>query len=131
MDSEIDMARILVIDDEALVRRTLRAALERAGHEVLEAKDGKEAIQHQRQTPVDLAVTDILMPDSEGLQCIRELRGLDPQIRVIAMSGGGQIKAADVLDMARRFGANRTFAKPFDVPQLLLAVQAELRTRAA
>jgi DNA-binding NtrC family response regulator len=131
MDPEIDMARILVIDDEVLVRGTLRTALERAGHEVLEARDGKEAIRHQWQTPADLAVTDILMPDSEGLQCIRELRRLDPQIRVIAISGGGQIKAADVLDMARRFGANRTFAKPLDITELLLAVEAELKARAA
>lgn len=123
------MARILVIDDEAEVRTVLRRALEKAGHEVVEAEDGKEGMRSYRRVGADLVITDILMPEQDGLQCILELRRLDPQLPVIAMSGGSTRVTIDVLEDARRFGARQTFEKPFDVSAVVAAVEAELRKR--
>jgi CheY-like chemotaxis protein len=119
------MGRILVVEDDKAVRELLREILERAGHEVTVAENGQEAIQKTRETPPDLIITNILMPEKEGLETIQELHRDDPDIKIIAVSGGGQIGPADYLDIARRFGANRTFSKPFDRRELLEAV-AEL-----
>lgn len=125
------MGSILVIDDDPAVLQMLRTALHRAGHQVLEACDVREAIRLQKSTPAEVVVTDILMPDADGLECIRELRRLDPGVRVIAISGGGRLKSADVLEMARRFGASRTFGKPLDIGELVAAIELELKARRA
>ena len=119
------MGRIMVVEDDKAVRDLLRAMLERAGHEVTVAGNGREAIQRHRESPADLIITNILMPEKEGLETIQELRRDAPDLKIIAVSGGGQIGPADYLDIARRFGANRTFSKPFNRKELLQAV-AEL-----
>ncbi len=100
-----------------------REALEAVGHEVLVAPDGMEGARIYRKQPVDLVITDILMPEKEGLECILELRRLNPALRVIAISGGLRSGTIDVLDVARRFGACRTFWKPFDLASIVSAVQ--------
>jgi two-component system response regulator (stage 0 sporulation protein F) len=126
------MSRILVIDDEAAVRTLLRRALEAAGHRVLEARDGREGVRAYTAESPDLVITDIVMPDQEGLQCIREMRQLDPEVRIIAISGAARYQSMDVLDIARHFGARHAFRKPFDLTQLLAAVQETLNdSRAA
>jgi CheY-like chemotaxis protein len=116
------MGRILIVEDDKSVRELLREILRRAGHEVVAAGNGKEALAQYKQSPADLIITNILMPEKEGLETIQELRREDPDIKIIAISGGGQIGPADYLEVARRFGAMRTFSKPFDRKELLKAV---------
>lgn len=116
------MGRILVVEDDGAVRELLQEILERAGHEVIAAQNGKEAIALYKKSPADLMITNILMPEKEGLETIQELRREDSEIKIIAISGGGQIGPADYLEVARRFGAMRTFSKPFARKELLQAV---------
>lgn len=116
------MGRIMIVEDDTAVRELLRNILERAGHTVVDARNGKEALTLYRKNPVDLVITNILMPEKEGLETIQELRREDADVKIIAVSGGGQIGPADYLDIARRFGAMRTFTKPFDRKELLRAV---------
>lgn len=113
------MARILVIDDEDRIRRMLRAALEMEGHVVLEARQGAEALQLNRITPVELVITDILMPETDGFEVIMGLRREAPQLKVIAMSGGGLFRQVGVLDAANLLGAFATVQKPFDLDFML------------
>ena len=116
------MGRIMVVEDDPSVRELLREILKRAGHDVIAAGNGKEAIALYKKSPADLIITNILMPEKEGLETIQELRRENPDIKIIAISGGGQIGPADYLEIARRFGAMRTFSKPFDRKELLKAV---------
>jgi CheY-like chemotaxis protein len=84
------MLRILIIDDEDQFRSMLRRVLERASYEVVEAQDGNEGIQRCREAPMDLIITDILMPGKEGLETIMDLRREFSQVKIIAISGGGR-----------------------------------------
>lgn len=118
------MARILLVDDDEFVRGILRKALVSAGYEVEEAPDGKKALASYRQQASDLVITDLVMPEKDGLEMIRELRSLDPAVKIIAMSGGGRMlgPAQLYLASARIFGAVRILAKPFNASALLQAV---------
>ncbi|MDY6987588.1 MAG: response regulator [Thermodesulfobacteriota bacterium] len=115
-------ARILVVDDDVQIREMLRQLLERAGYEVAEAPDGRQGIRLYRQEPADLVITDIIMPEKEGLETIRELRRDFPDVKILAISGGGRVLADEYLRLAKQFGAERTLAKPFDQKELLEAV---------
>src|SRR5437867_345826 len=106
------MARIALIDDEVLVRRLLRRALELDGHEVFEAANGKEGAALLQRESVDLVITDVMMPEKDGLELIIELRQSQPELKIIALSGGGRMAWNDVLVVARRLGAYETVAKP-------------------
>jgi len=116
------MARILLIDDDAPVRRTLRKMLERQGYEVEEAADGKAGLRRYQENPADLIITDLIMPEMEGIETIMELRRKFPDVKIIAMSGGGQIRPEQYLQIAKSLGAQRTFAKPVEMKLLLKAV---------
>ena len=105
----------------------MRIGLEAAGYDVDEASDGAEGLTLFKQQPADLIVTDIYMPNKEGLETIRELRRLDPDVKIIAMSGGGS--AGDFLPIAKRLGAAKTMQKPFDNEMLLEAVSEVLGKR--
>ena len=120
------MAHILVIDDEDPVRNMLRQILERAGHEVAEAPDGNVGMQHVREHQIELVVTDILMPEQEGIETIRTLHRDFPQLKVLAISGGGRRRTLDVLIEAEFFGAHRILAKPFERTEFLEAVSTLL-----
>jgi DNA-binding NtrC family response regulator len=117
------MKRILIIDDDTQARSMLRQALERAGYTVMEASNGIDGIKRYREDPADLVITDILMPEKEGLEIIRELRQEFPLLKVIAISGGGRTGKLDFLDIATKLGAVRTFHKPFALRELLDAVK--------
>ena len=117
------MKRILVIDDDDQVRQMLKQMLEREGYEVIDAADGKEGIRLYRNEPTDLIITDIIMPEKEGLETIRELKQDFPDIKIIAISGGGRLDPGNYLEIARKWGVGRTFAKPFDRTELLEAIQ--------
>ena len=118
------MATILIIDDEKPIRFTVTAMLADEGHEVLEAENGQQGIAVLEDCPVDVVVTDILMPEREGLETIMEIRRRWPDVSVIAISGGGRTGTANYLKMAAELGANATLDKPFTRAELL----AELDT---
>ena len=117
------MARILVVDDDARLTAVLRDILTQAGHEVQTAYNGEEACKAFRRLPVDLLITDMLMPEKEGIETITSLRRVCPGLRIIAISGGGQESPTFYLEMAREFGADVTLQKPFSKAQLLQAVE--------
>ncbi len=117
------MPRILVIDDESSIRRLLRIMLEQNDYEVEEAADGDEGLKKIRSNPPDLIITDLIMPDKEGIETIMELRRNHPALKIIAMSGGGVIGAREYLKMAKSVGAHHTFEKPFQMNELLKSVK--------
>lgn len=121
------MSSVLVVDDEDQVRQLIKETLEQAGHQVRQARDGKEALQLYRQQHVDLVIMDILMPDQDGLESIVTLRREFPKVKVIAITGGtDMIGILNSLDVAKMLGASRTLQKPFEMQALLDAVAAEL-----
>lgn len=115
--------RIMVIDDDDQMRVLLRQVMEWAGYEVVEAEDGREGMQIQRRQPADLVITDLIMPEQEGLETISLLRKEFPQTKIIAISGGGRIGPEAYLPAAQELGADRVFSKPFDVRELAGAVK--------
>lgn len=117
--------RILVIDDDKLLRVMLRRILEAEGYEVLEAAEGIEGLEMNRKNPADIIITDIIMPDKEGIETIGDLNTEFPDAKIIAISGGGHIGPDAYLKMAREFGADRSISKPIDRNELV-AVVAEL-----
>jgi CheY-like chemotaxis protein len=120
------MATILIIDDEAIIRALLRSALEAAGYEVTEAANGRQGLEMYRAKQTDLVITDILMPELNGLDMLLELTREFLHAKVIAISGAGGEKEKNVLDVAKLLGARQTFQKPFSLPHLLGAVRYEL-----
>jgi len=120
------MARILVVDDQKPIRSMLRQTLEREGHEVVEAPDGEVALEVFRADPTDLLITDIVMPNKEGIEIIMELRRDFPDLAIIAISGGGRIGPEAYLDTAERLGAAKGLAKPISTSELLGAVREVL-----
>jgi DNA-binding response OmpR family regulator len=121
------VARILVIDDEDQPRQMLQQALERAGYEVITARDGNEGIRRFRVAPTDVVITDILMPEKEGLETIRDLRRAFPTVKIIAISGGGRTGGLNFLDIAERLGVQHTLQKPFGLRDMLAAVHELLQ----
>ena len=117
------MAFILLVDDEPLLRRTMRLPLERAGHRVHEAEDGDACLRSFRQSRPDLVLLDIVMPNREGLETIVALRGLDVRVPIIAISGAGSDGAGLFLDLAGQLGATRRLAKPFGAAELMAVVE--------
>ncbi len=121
------MARILIIDDDVTVRQAIRRILEKVGYEVVEASDGEEGMRLFYENPADLVITDIFMPGKEGLETIMELQGKFPNVKIIAISGGGKTDLSkslktDFLMMAEQLGA-RSLEKPFELEELLKMVQ--------
>ncbi len=115
------MARILIIDDEPNLRSMLRRMLHQAGHQVSEAGNGAEGIDSYERDPPDLIITDIFMPEKDGIETIIALHRADPDLPIIAISG-----ATDFLGSAEKLGARHTLAKPFRGDQLLNAVSESL-----
>ncbi len=116
-------ATILIIDDQEAVRMLLKRVLEDAGYRVVEAANGRQGLDLFRATPADLVITDIAMPEMNGLELILELTRAFLDVRVIAISGVD----SEELQAAKLLGARHTFPKPFDLPVLLRAVQYELK----
>ncbi len=114
--------RILVIDDDDQIRELIREVLERGGHIVFEADNGNAGIRMVRDETVDVVVTDIIMPDKDGLETITELRKFHPDIGIVAISGGGRRVNRDYLPTAQAFGADRVLYKPFRPQEVVQAV---------
>lgn len=121
------MARILIIDDDEQFRLLLKNRFEREGFETELAPDGKAGMRLYRQGNFDLIVTDIIMPEMEGVEMIRELRKDYPDAKIIAFSGGGLNPPDSILRPVEKLGANYVFAKPFEWDDMLLAVHALLK----
>ncbi len=124
------MPRILLIDDDEPFRNMLHKILERAGYEVQPAADGKQALELFRQQQPDLIITDLVMPEKEGLETILELRREAPNAKIIAMSGGARMNPRTSLAMAEKFGARKTLSKPFSHQEILDAVSDVLNEAA-
>ncbi|MGH7033572.1 MAG: response regulator [Stellaceae bacterium] len=118
------MATILVIDDDAAVRRVLVRSLAGAGHEIVEAEDGSSGLARFRECAPTLVITDIVMPQTEGIETIREIRRAAPQVKILAISGSSIAGSAHYLDMARKLGADVTLVKPIRPAELRDAVAA-------
>jgi two-component system, response regulator, stage 0 sporulation protein F len=118
------MATILVIDDEESIRTLLKDVLEKAGHRVIQASDGREGLTAYQKNKVDLVMMDILMPDTDGLEATLQLTREYLDAKIIAMTGAQGDK--NFLDVAKLFGARRVFEKPFDLEKLVQAVNEEL-----
>lgn len=125
------MARILIIDDESQIRSMLRLMLERVGYEIAEAPDGIEGIRQYRENPADLIITDLIMPNKDGIGMIIDLKKEFPQVKIIAMSGGGVNRPEGYLDGAQKLGATRTLTKPIDRDEMLKAVKDTLKDTTA
>jgi DNA-binding response OmpR family regulator len=115
--------KILVIDDDPLVRRSLEIILTHGGHRVSTASNGLLGLALFRDTLPDLVVTDIIMPEQEGLGTIMAIREEFPAAKIIAISGGGRMGKLDLLEAARMLGADDIIAKPFESEVLLDRVE--------
>ncbi len=117
------MARILVIDDDPAVRLSIQLALEHEGHHVACASDGEQGLRAFALKAPELVITDLIMPNKEGIEAIMQIRAHDPKTPILAMSGGGRLGNADFLKMAATVGANATLPKPFESEDLIAAVR--------
>lgn len=120
------MARILIIDDEPYIRAVLRLTLGQVGHAVAEAADGVKGLALLYGSSFDLVITDIVMPEKEGIEVLMELRKRRDPVPVIAISGGGRASGMDYLDTAKLLGARKVLTKPFNTEALLSAVNEVL-----
>ena len=110
---------VLIVDDNADTRSFVKIVLEREGFEAQVAVDGERALDLQRAHPVDVLITDIFMPERDGIELIQQFKSAFPQVKIIAMSGGGRISKKDYLPLAADIGADRVLRKPFAADALL------------
>jgi len=119
----MDRKKILLVDDEEAIRKMVRAVLGNERYEFGEAVNGLDAQSLLGKEKFDLIISDVIMPDCDGIELVMAVRRKLPDIKVIVMSGGGRVRAGHYLDLAGKLGAARVFEKPFDTAALRLAVQ--------
>ena len=118
------MARILIVDDDKHIRALFREALELSGHAVIEAINGEEGVRVFYEKPADLIITDLLMPVMPGTRLISKLKNDFPDLKIIAISGGGKLyQSGDYLALAKELGATRVLQKPISLKELRNAVE--------
>lgn len=120
------MVKILIIEDEDSFRNVLVKMLSKAGFEVRQAGDGNQALEVCAQFMPDLVLTDIIMPDKEGLETIQELLEINPSLKIVAMSGGGRFGPDSYLPLAEKLGAKATLQKPFMREELIATINSVL-----
>lgn len=120
------MATIILADDEEIIRTLAKRVLTKAGHRVHEARDGHEAVALFPAVAPDLVITDMIMPGKDGGEAIAELLSKDPEVRIIAMSGGGRGNLSSILALASELGARKTLPKPFTVSEFMRVVNEAL-----
>ena len=120
------MSAILVIDDDASVREVVSEMLRLEGHDVTIAENGRDALPLLARHHFDLVITDLIMPEKEGIETISEIRRTYKTIPIVAISGGGRLGPGDYLETARYIGANATLAKPFARQELLATIASLL-----
>ena len=121
------MKTVLLVDDDDPFRTMLTEVLTLAGYQVQEASGGRQAIESYRVHPTDLVITDLVMPETEGLEMIVEFKRLYPDAKIIAISGGERLGSSDSLKMAKALGAQQVLAKPFSNREILEAVSEVLQ----
>jgi len=121
------MAKILLVEDDPLVRDMLAQVLQKATHEVTAAADGEEAATILKTTHPDIMVTDIIMPKKSGITLISEVKNCHPEMEIIAISGGGRLDPIGYLDLSENLGASVSFEKPVDNTALLMAIDLLLQ----
>jgi DNA-binding NtrC family response regulator len=119
----MNMPEILIIDDDDTLRDVLVEYFESMGYGVMEAPNGRLALERQMKHPADLVITDLIMPEENGLETILELQRRYPSLKIIAMTGSGHFGALEDLKTATILGAHRTFSKPFHLEDMLQAVK--------
>lgn len=117
------MALIMIVDDDPMIRKMLTQAFIDENYDVISAPDGKTALRKFSTEDIDVVITDIIMPDMEGIETIRELRKIKPDAKIIAFSGGGSISPEGYLKVASSMGAQYTFQKPISIKELSKAVK--------
>lgn len=124
------MAKILLIEDDESLRPMLAQFLKERGHEVVEAANGDEGIDAFARSPADLVITDLVMPEKEGIETMEALRGASPTVRIIAMSGLSR-RSGFYLQLATKFGADYTLPKPFSLETFGQLVDQALAPRSS
>ena len=107
------MPGVMIVEDDLSLREMLREALEKRRYTVITASDGREAISKFRPSVIDLVITDLLMPEEDGLSVIMNIRQIKPETKIIAISGGGKAGPGSYLHIAKKLGADHVFSKPF------------------
>ena len=117
------MPGILIVEDDKSIREMLKLSLLRNNYTVLEAENGKDAIVHFKPLLTDLVVTDLIMPEEDGLKVIIKLKEIKPSIKIIAISGGGKAGPASYLNLAKALGADAIYTKPFSINNLIVKIE--------
>ena len=117
------MPGVLIVEDDKELREMLKMSLLRRHFTVLEAENGKEAITHFKPALTDLVVTDLIMPEEDGLKVVIKLRELKPSIKIIAISGGGKVGPGSYLNLAKALGADAIYSKPFSINDLTTKIE--------
>jgi two-component system cell cycle response regulator CpdR len=117
------MPGVLFVEDDKELREMLKMSLLRSGFTVMEAENGKEAIAHFKPLVTDFVVTDLIMPEEDGLKVVIKLRELKPSIKIIAISGGGKVGPGSYLNLAKALGADAIFSKPFSINDLISKIE--------
>jgi CheY-like chemotaxis protein len=117
------MPGVLIVEDDKEVREMLKLSLLRRNFIVLEAENGKAAISHFKPLITDVVVTDLIMPEEDGLKVVIKLRELKPSIKIIAISGGGKVGPGSYLNLAKALGADAIFSKPFSINDLVIKIE--------
>ena len=121
------MSVILIIEDDKEVREMLKAVLIKKDFNVIEAENGKEALIHFKPGVTDLVITDLLMPEEDGIKVIMKIREMKPGIKVIAISGGGKAGPGSYLTMAKALGADAIYSKPFSINEIVIKIEDLLK----
>jgi CheY-like chemotaxis protein len=122
------MPGVLIVEDDKELREMLKLSLLRRNFTVLEAENGKAAITHFKPLITDLVVTDLIMPEEDGLKVVIKLRELKPSIKIIAISGGGKVGPGSYLNLAKALGADAVYSKPFSINELIAKIEQLLET---
>ena len=117
------MPGVLLVEDNKELREMLKMSLLRRSFTVLEAENGKDAITHFKPFITDLVVTDLIMPEEDGLKVVIKLRELKPSIKIIAISGGGKVGPGSYLNLAKALGADAIYSKPFSINDLIAKIE--------
>ncbi len=121
------MARILIVDDDEAIRDSMGLVLERMNYEVVLAENGDAAVRCYSSARPDIVITDLLLPVKDGIEIIRDIRRIDPEARIVAMSGGGESAESRLLALTKEFGAVETLSKPFRMAQLVAVIERALK----
>lgn len=119
-------APIVLVDDDESLRAAMTTILTRAGFNIHSTADGEEALRFIQKNPVSLVITDLIMPQIEGIELIVRLRKARPDLKIIAVSGGGRLRPETFLDAAKSLGAWKVMTKPFSTPDLIAAIREAL-----